>query len=86
MGRIYKQCPSNKKNHKNRYNHLGAQGQARTGDPFLFREMLFQLSYLGVSMITMLTKKYHLFNARMLSKVIHKNRGFVGKTFYAILE
>ncbi len=25
----------------------GAEGRARTGDPFLFREMLYQLSYLG---------------------------------------
>lgn len=25
-----------------------AEGRARTGDPFLFREMLYQLSYLGI--------------------------------------
>ena len=26
----------------------GAKGRARTGDPILFRDMLYQLSYLGV--------------------------------------
>jgi hypothetical protein len=26
----------------------GAEGRARTGDPILFRDMLYQLSYLGV--------------------------------------
>ncbi len=27
--------------------YFGAESRARTGDPFLFREMLYQLSYLG---------------------------------------
>jgi hypothetical protein len=26
----------------------GAESRIRTGDPFLFREMLYQLSYLGL--------------------------------------
>ena len=29
----------------------GAEGRARTGDPILFRDMLYQLSYLGVEPI-----------------------------------
>jgi hypothetical protein len=33
----------------------GAETQARTGDIFLFREALYQLSYLGIGIIMILT-------------------------------
>jgi hypothetical protein len=28
--------------------YIGAEGRARTADPILFRDMLYQLSYLGI--------------------------------------